>query len=68
MMRLARDGQDRRHYQKKISGKNSARAPVTITPLCAQIDSLANSHAEAQIAAGREPQTMGLNFWSNVTL
>jgi hypothetical protein len=43
-------------------------APVTITSSCAQIDSLANSHAEPQIAAGREPQTMGLNLWSNVTL
>jgi len=39
-----------------------------ITSLCDQIDSLANSHAEPQIAAGREPQTMGLNLWSNVTL
>ena len=43
-------------------------APVTITSLCAQIDSLAHSHAELQIAAGREPQTMGLNLWSNITL
>jgi hypothetical protein len=32
------------------------------------IDGLANSHAEPQIAAGREPQTMGLNLWSSVTL
>jgi hypothetical protein len=43
-------------------------ALVTITSLGAQIDSLANSLAEPQIAAGREPQTMGLNLWSNVTL
>jgi hypothetical protein len=42
--------------------------PVTITSLCARIENLANSHAEPQIAAGREPQTMGLNLWSNVTL
>ena len=67
-MRLAPDGQDRQHCQKKISETNSARAPVTITSLCAQIDSLANSRAEPQIAAGREPQTMGLNLWSNPAL
>jgi hypothetical protein len=67
-MRLAPDGQDRRHCQKKISGQNSGRGPVTITSLCAQINNLANSRAELQIAAGREPQTMGLNLWSNVTL
>jgi hypothetical protein len=54
--------------KKQISGKNSARAPVTMTSLHAQIESLANSHAEPQIAAGREPQTIGLNLWSNVTL
>jgi hypothetical protein len=29
---------------------------------------LANSRAEPQIAAGREPQAMGLDLWSNVTL
>ncbi len=39
-----------------------------ITSLCAQIDSVANSHAEPLIAAGRGPQTMGLNLWPNVTL
>jgi hypothetical protein len=48
--------------KKRISGKNSARAPVTITSFSAQIDSLANGHAEAQIAAGRVPRTMGLNL------
>ena len=33
-----------------------------------QIDSLANSDAEPQIAARRSPQTIGRNLWSNVTL
>ena len=41
---------------------------VTIMSLCAQMYNLANGPEEPQIVARREPQTMGLNLWSNVTL
>ena len=39
-----------------------------VTSLYDRIDRLANKHAESQIAAGREPQAMGLNLWLNVIL
>ncbi len=60
----------RRRWVAEATARRTAGfcAPVTITSLCTQIDSLANSLAEPQIGAGREPQTMGLNLWSNVTL
>src|SRR5580700_8392299 len=45
--------------------KSDGRTPSDSS---SQIDGLANSHADPQIAAGREPRTMGLNLWSSVTL
>ena len=39
-----------------------------VTSLYDRIDSLANRHAEPQIAAGRESEAMGLNLWLNVIL
>ena len=60
-MRLAPDGQDLRHCQKTIFSRYD---DVFVCSNC----NLANSRAEPQIAAGREPQTMGLTLWSNLTL
>jgi hypothetical protein len=68
IMRLAPGGQDRRHCQTKILEKTLHVLPLRSRPCVLKLTAWLISHAEPQIAAGREPQTMGLNLWSNVTL